>query len=388
MILIDFIESFNDEMALLVKMLKPEKVIYVTNIRPDSGSKLEEVMHYTRMMCPDVKVDFISYEEENLSILITQLRSYLNEEVKINMAGMTPLEAMLLSSLGKEEKVQFLYPSIRTNKLYTFHQDIKKEQNLSEVIGNLAVDDLLSLSGGIILKEAGEVYETPVYKAMLVYLLENDKRYFLNVRDILKPSLVYFAPSYEKEPYFEFALTGLDQKRQKEIEKCMQELKEIKFIKEVEKRSASLRIYTRSKEEQHYLTSGAWLEHLTYHFMKELDGIHDVRTGFKFAWREEQKHIHNELDVVAMESNRFVGISCKDTDKYNYETLNELAVYATRLGGISAHKLLVTTALPFKMSTLDRAKQMDIEIIKIDLPFTSLKKQIEVYFEKTNSKTM
>ena len=91
-----------------------------------------------------------------------------------------------------------------------------------------------------------------------------------------------------------------------------------------------------------------------------------MHTGFKFAWHMSEKHVHNELDVVAILESRLVCISCKDTEKYDYQTLNELEVYATRLGGPESIKVLVTTMPPVKSSTLDRAKGMGIHIIQIE----------------------
>lgn len=363
-ILIHFIENFNDEMALLTKLLSPIKVILVSSEHPTPQSKLQQVLDYMKSELAQIEAQVIFYEEEEPLELTEKLMPYLNEETAVNLAGTSPLEALLVTNLRKY-KFTMLYPDIRQNRLYVFKQNQLEVQILSKVIGSLEVKDYLALGGGLVLQDEKSKYETPLYEAMLQFLLNHYEDIFSKIRHLFKPTTLHFSAPYEKEFYFEIGREGLESEQQTALKHYMAYLRDIKWIRKYEASKSSIRIYAQNKEIEHYLSSGAWLEHLTYYYMKNIAGVKDVHTGFKFAWRMTEKHVHNELDVVATANNHLICISCKDTDKYNYQTLNELEVYATRLGGPQSIKVLVTTMPPIKSSTLDRAKGMGIQIIQI-----------------------
>ena len=64
----------------------------------------------------------------------------------------------------------------------------------------------------------------------------------------------------------------------------------------------------------------------------------------------------------------------KDSDKYDEDALNELQVYSERLGGRNAIKILVATKQPVKKTVLDRAKEMNINIVILDKNIDIFKK--------------
>nr|WP_302595122.1 DUF1887 family CARF protein [uncultured Cellulosilyticum sp.] len=365
-ILIHFIENFNDEMALLTKILAPKQVVLVSSEKLTPQSKLQQVLNYMKSERIQVETQVVFYEQEEPLELTEQLLPYLKEEAAVNLAGTSPLEALLMTNLKNKYKVTMLYPDIRQNRLYVFRQDQLEVQILSKVIGSLEVKDYLALGGGLVLQDEKSKYETPLYEAMLHFLLEHYEDIFSKIKHLFKPTTLHFSAPYEKEFYFEIGRLDLEREHQIALRHYLEYLKEIKWIRRFEEYKVSTRVYAQNKEIEHYLSSGAWLEHVTYYYMKSIPGIRDVHTGFKFAWHTTEKHVHNELDVVATLNNHLICISCKDTDKYDYQTLNELEVYATRLGGPESIKILVTTMPPIKSSTLDRAKGMGIHIIQIE----------------------
>lgn len=362
--LIHFIENFNDEMALLTKLLNPKEVILVTNETNSPNSKLQQVIDYMQLELSQIKLQVVAYDEEEPLALIEKLLPYAQESVAINLAGTSPLEALLVANLQKN--FVMLYPYIRQNRLYIFEQGKLEVKILSQVIGSLEVKDYLALGGGAVLQDEKCKYETALYQKMLHYLLTYYKDYFSKIRHLFKPTYLHFSAPYEKMFYFEIVSSMLTKDEKVALNHYLSYLKEIQWIKRYDVYEMSIRVYAQNKELEHYLSSGAWLEHVTYYYMKQIPGVSDVHTGFKFAWHMKEKHIHNELDVVATLENHLVCISCKDTEKYDYQTLNELEVYTTRLGGPESIKVLVTTMPPIKCSTLDRAKGMGIHIIQIE----------------------
>ena len=85
-----------------------------------------------------------------------------------------------------------------------------------------------------------------------------------------------------------------------------------------------------------------------------------------FLWNEKNNSVRNEVDVVAVKDSVPIFISCKDSDKYNEMALNELNVYANKIGGPNAYKILVATKEPLKLPVRTRAKEMGIHLIIFD----------------------
>ena len=76
-------------------------------------------------------------------------------------------------------------------------------------------------------------------------------------------------------------------------------------------------------------------------------------------------------------------ISCKDSAKYDENTLNELKVYSDRIGGENSKKILVATKKPNKSSIIDRAKEMGIHLIILDKDINVFKKTLEAIINET-----
>ena len=130
------------------------------------------------------------------------------------------------------------------------------------------------------------------------------------------------------------------------INKCLVESEELKLI-------YNILNYLREKNEVEFIEdkdnievlfkndylkgfifkSGTWLEVLTTLVVQSIEDIDEVKSGLTFYWGDDLKRVRNELDVVAIRDSVLICISCKDSDKYDEDALNELQVYSERLGG-------------------------------------------------------
>ena len=110
--------------------------------------------------------------------------------------------------------------------------------------------------------------------------------------------------------------------------------------------------------------------------VQSIEDIDEVKSGLTFYWGDDLKRVRNELDVVAIRDSVLICISCKDSDKYDEDALNELQVYSERLGGKNAIKILVATKQPVKKTVLDRAKEMNINIVTLDKNIDIFKKAL------------
>ena len=112
--------------------------------------------------------------------------------------------------------------------------------------------------------------------------------------------------------------------------------------------------------------SGTWLEIATNKLINNIKEIDEAKNGVMFLWNNGNKTVRNEVDVVAVKDSVPIFISCKDSDKYNEMALNELNVYANKIGGENSYKILVATKEPIKSPVRTRAKEMGIHLIIFD----------------------
>lgn len=75
-------------------------------------------------------------------------------------------------------------------------------------------------------------------------------------------------------------------------------------------------------------------------------------------------------------------ISCKDSNRYDEEALNELEVYSEKIGGEDAIKILVATDYPTKSSVMERAKEMGIHLVIVDEDIKEFKNKLIRIIEK------
>ena len=123
--------------------------------------------------------------------------------------------------------------------------------------------------------------------------------------------------------------------------------------------------------------SGTWLEIVTNNLISEIKEIDEVKSGLMFFWNDKSKRVRNEVDVVAVKDSVVICISCKDSDKYNENALNELDVYSSKIGGKNVYKILVATKEPLKASVTQRAKEMGISLVIFDGNEEKFKKKIQ-----------
>jgi len=69
-------------------------------------------------------------------------------------------------------------------------------------------------------------------------------------------------------------------------------------------------------------------------------------------------------------------VSCKDSEKYDEDALNELEVYSNKIGGEDVVKILVATKLPLKTTIMDRAREMNINIVVLNNNIEKFKEEL------------
>jgi hypothetical protein len=132
--------------------------------------------------------------------------------------------------------------------------------------------------------------------------------------------------------------------------------------------------------------TGTWLEVLVYEVIKEIKEVSDVKGGVVFLWDGNVRYVKNEIDVIAAANSQLIYVSCKDTEKYDENTLNELQVYADKLGGREVRKILVATKESEKRSLKLRAEEMGIHLIIFSGNIEELKEKLSKVIKEAGSK--
>ena len=120
-----------------------------------------------------------------------------------------------------------------------------------------------------------------------------------------------------------------------------------------------------------YLTSqGTWLELYVYIIAKQSGRFHDCQMSVVIDWDgvfQKRDNVVNEIDVMLMRGIRPVFVSCK-TSVPTTENLNEIELYAKKLGGSQAVAMLVTTTDVQKEAPIvaERAEELDVILVERD----------------------
>jgi hypothetical protein len=135
-------------------------------------------------------------------------------------------------------------------------------------------------------------------------------------------------------------------------------------------------------------TTVSCLEEIIYKVIKEIRDISDVKAGVMFLWDKNVHVVRNELDILASFDGYLLCISCKDTNRYDESTLNELQVYSEQLAGDNVKKLLISTQLPLKQTIIERADEMNIKIIIFDGNIEKFKNELYVTIQKLRNENV
>ena len=111
--------------------------------------------------------------------------------------------------------------------------------------------------------------------------------------------------------------------------------------------------------------AGCVLELKTYYDFVESGRYKDVRVGAHIAWEDDtwydDDNVKNEIDVLALEGNVPVFVSCKN-GKVDQMALYELDTVAKRFGGRRAKKI-IAVGQELSSGYAKRAEEMGIEVV-------------------------
>jgi hypothetical protein len=368
--LINIIGKYNHYSILAAFNLKPEKIVFI-RLEKDKESCENAIACIANKMPMVTMVEHV-IKEQNTAAVSKILNMYDEKDTFFNLSGGSKLMGLLAFKATLGRMCNAIYIDNDNGKILSLKNDVEE---LCPIHVELTVEDIVYSTGAEIMKHSTELYDKKVYRELVEFMIKNYDMWKYTKRILRDTHIV--KQSVMQPLFIEIITARLSYIQIKALERFFKELSEKQLITDYELYYDHIEFNIINKEAKAFIMcAGSWLEALTYRCIKEMKEVNDAVSGMFFVW-DEEVDVHNELDVVAAIDSHLVCISCKDTEKYDVEDLNELEVYADHLGGRKVTKILVSTQSPERGEmTLQRADEMGIGIVVFDGDVASFKAKL------------
>ena len=368
--LINIIGKYNHYSILAALNLCPDRVIFI-RLTEDQECCVNAIACIVNRLPHTMMIEHIITEQSTAAISEV-FNKYDSEDTYLNLSGGSKLMGLLAFKAASGSKATTIYIDTDNGKILSLKNDVEV---LCPIEVELTVEDLVCSTGAEIIKHSTDIYDKNEFKELVEFMIKNYDMWKY-AKNILRNTRI--VKQFVMQPLFiEIISDSLSYIQIKALERFLKEIFEKKLITDYKFYYDHLEFNIATKEAKAFIMSaGSWLEALTYRCIKEIKEVNDAVSGMLFVWDEEVE-VHNELDVVAAVNSHLVCISCKDTEKYDVEDLNELEVYAEHLGGRKVTKLLVSTLAPERGEmTFQRAEEMGINIVLFNGDVSSFKDKL------------
>lgn len=368
--LINIVGKYNHYSILAAFNLKPQNVVFLRG--KEDWENYVNTKACIEERQPGIRFEEHVLKEENPLELEQFFQQYDQEDTILNLSGGSKLMGLLCFQAIQGSRITGIYIDNDKGQILKINKELEV---LKPINTELKVEDIICSTGAEIIKNSTELYEKKEFKGLVEYMIENYDMWKL-VKDILRHS--QFVKQFVMQPlYIEIMSKRLSYIQMKALEKFLKELADRKLIVNFSFYYDHIEFTFADRESKSFvMTTGCWLEALTYRSIRETKEVSDTISGMLFVWAEELE-VHNELDVVAAVDSHLVCISCKDTANYDVEDLNELEVYAEHLGGRKVTKILVSTHLPERGEMIcQRAEEMNIHLVIFDGNWKGFKNEL------------
>lgn len=352
-ILINFVGSNNEESVLCTEYMKPKEAVFIYK----DNDKIENLKKYFMHTYPNIKFTEIKMEDYKKISEITE--KYMGKNAIID-----------ISTADKSISLEVLYEAFKRGIEVVFMDINKKEltsygksqiEKIKVDLADIDINEIMKTLGAKILLESTEIGEEEIVSRLTMLIAGNMKQWN-EIRPVIIDNTILI--HYEEDPYkIDIKMEKLNENQKRivlDTINLLQKYKQIKCRKSID--IIEIR-FLNNFIKGFLFKTGSWFEVFTKMVVEEIDFIDDVKSGMMFLWDKNQRKIKNEIDVVAIKDGVVICISCKDSSKYDENALNELNVYAEKIGGENAVKILTATKMPSKVSVMDRAAEMGIDII-------------------------
>lgn len=355
-------DEHNEVNILLVEKFKIKKLVLI-----DVEYK-EDFKEVYLQIIPNCIVEVEKIKKGDIDGIKHILKKYKN--VLVNLTGGDRLNSLVLLRSASELSINSIYVDLSNKTRYIFTEDFRV---VNEQLKDMTIKEMTEISGINIIDES----------SCLI-----DKEGILDITKIIQNNMEtwhrYKQKLYDNNTFihdyrdpFKVIINkrNLEKEEMYLVDNSLKYLSRINGIEYFEKKDDIVVNFKNSYLKGFLFKSGTWLEVFTHLIVKEIDEVDETKSGVVFSWSNQAKEVRNELDVIAIKDSILICISCKDSERYDEDALNELKVYSDRLGGEESIKILVATKKPSKGTVINRAKEMGINLVIID-------RDIEVFKNK------
>lgn len=367
-LLINQLDEHNEVGLLLAQKYKVKSVVMLyKNKEKKKLDKFKELyIDFNNIEVIDELIDEDNYD--NLKNIISK---YKEKEIIINLTGGNRITSLIMLKIAIELNIQCVYVDLLKKRRYIFD---KEYRIIEQPLEDISISDVIHLSGSNITLDSTSLAEKSDIQEFTKVILSN-----LDIWHKYKQKLYdnnIFKHDYKDTSRISINKCLVESEELKLIYNILNYLREKNGVEFIEDKDNIEVLFKNDYLKGFIFKSGTWLEVLTTLVVQSIEDIDEVKSGLTFYWGDDLKRVRNELDVVAIRDSVLICISCKDSDKYDEDALNELQVYSERLGGKNAIKILVATKQPVKKTVLDRAKEMNINIVTLDKNIDIFKKAL------------
>lgn len=356
-------DNHNEELALIIDKLKPKKLVIILESKKDNIDIYKEVFSKYQVER--------YYIEENYKLLEDIIKKYLNLKTIILLNGGKRLVALQMLDVALKCGISSVYMDITSQTRYVFG---KNKRIINKQLKDLYIDYIAKLSGIEIVKVANDICEDEEI-ILLTREIMNNLSLWQKHKNKLYDNNIFIHDSNDIN-HIRVNKKELNDYDNELLDKIIKYLNSMNIIKYEVNQSEYIITFLNQYIKRFVFKSGTWLEIITYLTIKDIDLIDEVKCGVEFLWKESNLKIRNELDVVAVKDSILICVSCKDSNKYDEDALNELEVYSKVMGGNNVIKILVATRAPIKASVKQRAKEMNIHLVILENSISSFKEDL------------
>ncbi|MBE6072610.1 MAG: DUF1887 family protein [Clostridium butyricum] len=366
--LINLFDIHNEGSLMAIDKYKPCKVIYI--VEENNYRLYEQSKEYYETTFS--KTVFESYRADNGDInKINNLIDNIDGELIINVTGGSRINSLILFNLAILKKCIIVYIDILSKEIYRFGKNISK---VNEEFSDFYIGDILNTSGSELIMDSTNLSTNKDVVFITKRIYENLELWY-KYKKVLYDSKVFVHDSFNEDKII-INLKSLKLDEIRLLKLCLEYLNRLKSIKYTENKDLIEVIFLNKYIKGFIFKSGTWLEVLTNIVINEIREIDEVKSGVVFLWKEQEGKIRNELDILAVKDSVLICISCKDSEKYDENALNELEVYSKRIGGSNTKKILVATKSPCKKCVYERAEAMGIHLVIVNPDINIFKKNL------------
>ena len=365
------LDEHNEVGIILCKKYKAKKLFIIVDKNEEQKFKL--LQNSYKEILPNCIVKRIDIDIGNREALVKLLDENKECNLLINLTGGARINSLFLLKEADIRSIDSIYVDLLNKKSYFFKRD---SEIVYEDFEDLSIEEVTKIAGAGIINDSNYLFSKKDVIDISQKIVTN-----IDLWEKYKNKLYatkIFCHDYKESSTVEVNLYELNEEEINILNKVVNYIKNLGSIDYFKNKNKMIIKFKNNYLKGFIFKSGTWLEVITKLIIEEIRDIDEVKSGVEFYWRSDDKLVKNELDVVAVKDSILLCISCKDSDKYDENALNELEVYSDKIGGENVIKILVSTKDPIKKTVITRAKEMNINLVVLNNNLNEFREKLRV----------